>query len=203
MTTKRSKRWNGDLDSLSLDFLKEVMEKMKSYGDRVQFELPSKAARPNYQVISSTNRKMAFDARHLILRLNENGNVGDELSPVFSIEAIKSAMLNSGKPARGTRNGVARRAAPPTRSADDYSEDDDDSSDYERTTGMSPRRSATSAPAPDVDAVEREKYAYFKANREAFPEGITKYSQEISALMRAGASAEDAFEQVIKENFQF
>ncbi|MBB5213539.1 hypothetical protein [Parapusillimonas granuli] len=203
MTTKRSKRWNGDLDSLSPDFLKEVLEKMQSYGDRIQFELPNKAARPNYQVIGPTDRKMAFDDRHLILRLNENGNVGDELTPVYSLETIRAAMLGAGKPARAARTarGAARRVA----SAGPARDTDDDAglSDLERLTGVSMRRSAAAAPAADVDAIEREKYAYYKANRDAFPDGITKYSQEISALMRAGVPVEDAFEQVIKENFQF
>ncbi|NYT81149.1 hypothetical protein H0A70_06545 [Alcaligenaceae bacterium] len=201
MTTKRSKRWNGDLDSLSPDFLKEVLEKMQSYGDRVQFELPTKAARPNYQVINPTNRKMAFDDRHLILRLNENGDVSDQLTTIYSLDTIKAAMIDNGKPARSSRanrSGTTRRVAGAAGDADDT-----DLTDLERLTGVSLRRSVAPPPVADVDTIEREKYAYYKANRDAFPDGITKYSQDISALMRAGVSAEDAFEQVIKENFQF
>src|SRR5690606_33054419 len=90
LNTKRSKRWNGSLDTLTPEFLKEVIEKMQSYGDRVQFELPGKPPRPNYQVINATGRKMGFADRHLLLRLNENGDISDNLTTIFSLDSIKN-----------------------------------------------------------------------------------------------------------------
>ncbi|UYO94868.1 hypothetical protein [Pollutimonas sp. M17] len=180
MSTKRSKRWNGELDSLAPEFLKEVLGKMEAYGDRVQFEQPNKSARPNYQVISTSNRKMGFDSKHLLLRLNEDGNVGEQLTSEFSLEAIRTAMNGGGKKPAGSRaSTVVRRSG--------------------ASGGAS--RSAPAAAAAAVDEVERDKYAYFKANREYLPEGITRYSQQISDLMRNGMSAENAFEAIIKQNF--
>lgn len=180
MSTKRSKRWNGELDSLAPEFLKEVLGKMEAYGDRVQFEQPNKSPRPNYQVISSSNRKMGFDDKHLLLRLNEEGNVGEHLSPEFSLDAIKAAMSGAGrKPAGGRTSTAARRPS---------------------TSGAA-RGAPVTAAAAAADEVERDKYAYFKANREYLPEGIAQYSQQISELMRGGMSAENAFEAIVKQNF--
>jgi hypothetical protein len=181
LSTKRSKRWNGELDSLAPEFLKEVLGKMEAYGDRVQFEQPNRAPRPNYQVISPSNRKMGFDDKHLLLRLNEDGNVGDHLSPEYSLDAIRAAMNGGGKkPARSRTTTVARR---PTAS------------------GGVTRSAPVSAAAAAADELEREKYAYFKANREFLPDGITRYSQQISELMQTGMTAENAFDAVIKQHF--
>lgn len=179
LTTKRSKRWNGSLDSLTPEFLKEVIEKMQSYGDRVQFDLPGKPPRPNYQVINSADRKMGFDDRHLLLRLNENGNISDNLTTVFSLESIKT-VLNGGGKSAASRSRVARVSS----------------------AGTGVRRSAAPVAAPVVDTLEREKYEYFKSNRDMLPEGIAKFSQDISELMKSGASAEDAFAKIIKQHFQ-
>src|SRR5690606_26021405 len=155
----------------------EVIEKMQSYGDRVQFESPGAKRRgPYYQIINARDMKMGFDDRHLLLRLNADGNIADELSPVFTLDALKAAQL-------GTARKPASRSSP---------------------RGASPaRRTGTSreAPATPVDTVEQDKYAYFKSHRDYLPEGITKYSQEISELMRKGIPAEQAFDTVIKAHF--
>ncbi|MCC2595216.1 hypothetical protein LKR43_02575 [Pusillimonas sp. MFBS29] len=181
MATTRSKRWNGELSSLSPDFLKEVIEKMDSYGDRIQFEMPHKKNRvPAYQVINARDLKMGFDCRHLLMRLNENGNVSDEMSTVYSLQTIKATLANDG------RKTVSRSAGSSTRSSTPRS--------------SSPR--APSAPAVPVDTVEQDKYAYFKENRDYLPDGIARYSQDISQLMRGGMSAEQAFDAIIKAHFQ-
>jgi hypothetical protein len=180
LNTKRNRRWNGNLETLGTDFLKDVIEKMESYGDQVQFELPGKAQRPHYQVITSAGRKMGFDSKNLLLRLNENGNISDDLSSVFSIDAVKAA-------ARGQSSRTT--AARSTSSTGATSRG---------TSGAS--RSAAVAAQP-VDTVEHEKYAYFKAHREALPEGIQKHSARISELMRDGMSAQAAFEAVIEQHF--
>lgn len=177
MNTKRSKRWNGNLDSLSADFLKDVIEKMESYGANVQFELPGNAQRPNYQVINNAGKKMAFDKKNLLMSLNSDGNVSDTLSSVFTLEAIKTAMKGGGaKPiarARATRPSTSGTAS----------------------------RSSYAPVAQVVDTVEHDKYAYFKANRDFLPDGIQKHSADISALMKSGKSAEEAFKQIIEQHF--
>ncbi|RTZ42568.1 hypothetical protein EKL30_12800 [Candidimonas sp. SYP-B2681] len=182
MNTKRSKRWNGNLDSLSADFLKDVIEKMESYGPNVQFEMPGNAQRPNYQVINKAGKKMAFDKKNLLMSLNSDGNVSDTLSAVFSLEAVKTVMKGG-----GAKTAARARVSRPSTGAASVS-------------GGSTRSSYT-APAPVVDTVEHEKYAYFKANRETLPEGIQKYSAVISDLMRTGKSAEAAFEEIIALHF--
>lgn len=178
MTTKRSKRWNGDLNTLSSDFLKDVIEKMQAYGDRVQFELPEKATGklPCYQVINTTERRMGFDARHLILRLEYDGNVSERLSTTFTLAAINAAM-----------NGTARKTAVRTAS----------------TTARARTGTTRSVPAAVLaaDAIENEKYTYFKNNRGNLPEEITQHSAQISKLMQEGLTAENAFQAVIKQHF--
>ena len=176
MSTSRTKRWNGTLESLSADFLKDVVERMESYGDRVQFELPGHGKRPIYQVIGRSERKMGFDGKHLLLRLNGTGNVAETLSSVFPIEAVREAI--AGK--RSPRNGTASRTP--------------------AGNGTTVRRRAA-APATPVDTVEQDKYAYYRSHRDALPEGISQYANEISQLMRSGKSAEEAFRQIVEEHY--
>lgn len=171
MSTKRSKRWDGSLDSLSTDFLKQVIEKMHAYGDRVQFEMVTRGAGPAYQVINPRDRKMGFDSNHLLLKLNEDGHVGEEMSEVFAMSAVQAAA-----------EGLTTRTT-------------------SRTRAGAPRAAKAAAPVVAVDVVEQEKYAYFKANRDALPDDIHRHAQAISQKMRAGMSAEMAFETVIKDKY--
>ena len=179
MNTKRAKRWDGTLDTLTKDYLKDVMEKMEAYGDRVQFEWPGKGPRPNYQVINPAGRTMAFDKKNLLLPRDTEVDFVNNGSHVFSLDAIKAAA-----------SGTIRKSVTRTRVAG-------------TGTATSRRTSSpgASAPEPEVDTVERDKYAYFKANRETLPEDIAKHSQSISELMRNGMSAEQAFDEIIKQHF--
>jgi len=175
LSTTRSKRWNGTLESLSADYLKDVMERMESYGDRVQFELPGHSKRPIYQVIGRGERKMGFDGKHLLLRLNDSGNVADSLSPVYTLEAVQAAISGKRSPRRSTNRDSANSSGSPVR-----------------------RRAA---PAVAVDTVEQDKYAYYRAHRDNLPEDIAQYAGEISQLMRAGKSAEEAFTQIVSQYY--
>lgn len=176
MSTTRTKRWNGTLESLSADYLKDVMERMESYGDQVQFELPGHGKHPIYQVVGRSERKMGFDGKHLLLRLNESGNVADTLSPVFSLDDVRSAIAGR----RATRSGATARAS---------------------AAGNGAVRRRVAAPAAVVDTVEEDKYAYYRAHRDELPEGISQHANEISTLMRAGKSAEDAFKQIVEQYY--
>lgn len=177
MSTSRNKRWNGTLESLSSDFLKGVVERMESYGDRVQFELPGHGKHPIYQIIGRSERKMGFDGKHLLLRLNESGNVAETLSAEFSLVAVRDA-------------SAGRRAARSTASTRGVA-----------GSGASTARRRTVAPAAITDTVEQDKYAYFRAHRDELPEDISQYASEISMLMRAGKSAEEAFRQIVEERY--
>ncbi|MCQ9615363.1 hypothetical protein L1889_00375 [Paenalcaligenes niemegkensis] len=171
MATRRSTRWNGELGSLAPEFLKDVVERMESYGDRVQFQFPGHAKRPNYQVLNARGFKMAFDSKNLLMPLNENGNVSDDLSKEFSLDAVKQAIS----------------APPPVKRAPRSS------------TGGATRSRAAARPA--VDPIEVEKYNYFKGHREFLPNGIQEYSAQISELMQSGMSAEEAFNQIVETHF--
>ncbi len=150
------------------------MERMESYGDRVQFEMPGHSKRPIYQVIGRGERKMGFDGKHLLLRPNESGDVADTLSPIYSLEAVRNAIAGKRSP----------RSASGTRS----------------TSSGGTRRRADAAPVA-VDTVEQEKYAYFRAHRSELPEDISQYANEISQLMRAGKTAEEAFGHIVAEYY--
>lgn len=177
LSTTRTKRWNGTLESLSADYLKEVIERMESYGDQVQFELPGHSKHPVYHVIGRGGRKMGFDGKHFLLHLNEAGNVAETLSPVYSLDAVRDAI--AGK--RSPRKTSASRAS--------------------AAGSSSSTRRRAAAPAPVVDTVEQEKYAYYRANRADLPEDISQYAGEISQLMRAGKSAEEAFKHVVAQYY--
>ena len=115
MTTRRSKRWDGNLSSLSVSYLQEVAEKIQTYGVSVQFELPGHAKTPIYQVITKSGLKMGFDGKHLLHSLNENGNISDSLSAEFSLESVQQSMI--APPPKATRARKSSSSAPKTASA--------------------------------------------------------------------------------------
>jgi hypothetical protein len=160
----------------------DIIERMQSYGDRVQFDLPGKGQRPNYQVINTAGKKIAFDSKSFLLKPNENGDVSDNLSAIFTLAQIKAAKTYSGIKVSSPRARSSTSAGSGTRS----------------NAGAS--RSAP-APAKVVDTIDADKYLYFKNNRDMLPEGIQKYSDQVGQLMRTGMSAEEAFEEVIKQHF--
>ena len=167
LTTRRAKRWNGELSSLSVDYLKEVLEKMQAYGVAVQFEFPGHAKMPIYQVINHRGYKMGFDGKHLLHSLNENGNISDQLSAEFSIEQVQQAML-------------APVAAPRAR----------------KSAGTRARKQA------QPEQIEVDKYNYFRENRDWLPDDIQYYSDDISAMMRSGMTAEQAFGSILDEHYE-
>ncbi|GAA4015198.1 hypothetical protein [Actimicrobium antarcticum] len=110
MTTTRSKRWNGKIDTLTTDFLNDVMAQMAAYGDRVQFALSTPGARPNYQVLNSSDKKMAFDSNHHLLHPKDDEFEGSNATVVYSLEKIQAASANVGKTSnvkRTVRNTAA------------------------------------------------------------------------------------------------
>lgn len=171
MTTRRSKRWNGDLSSLSVSYLKEVAEKIQTYGLSVQFEFPGHGKTPIYQIINQSGRKMGFDGKHLLHSLNENGNISDSLSAEFSLEEVQQSI--TAPPPKITR---ARK----------------------NSSGGAVRKTASAMAA---EQIEIDKYNYFRANREQLPAGIQKYADDISTLMSKGMSADEAFTTIIDKYF--
>lgn len=167
LTTRRAKRWDGELSSLSVDYLKEVLEKMQAYGKTVQFEFPGHAKTPIYQVINHRGFKMGFDGKHLLHSLNENGNISDQLSAEFTLEEVEQAM-------------VAPVVAPKAR----------------KSAGTRARKQA------QPEQVEIDKYNYFRENRDWLPDDIQYYSDEISAMMRNGMNAEQAFGSILDQYYE-
>src|SRR5690606_28517558 len=104
---------------------------------------------------------------------NESGDVSDTLSAIFTLDAVQAAVAGKRAP---------RSAAKTTRSSSG--------------NGVVRRRVAAVA-----DTVEQDKYAYFRAHRDELPEDVVQYASEISMLMRAGKSAEDAFKQIIEQHY--
>lgn len=175
LNTTRNKRWNGKIDTLKPDYLAGVIGQMEAYGDRVQFSLLSPGQRPNYQVINTAGKKMAFDSNNHLLHPQEHEFVSPNATGVFTLDQIKTAMAGGGRsstPVRATRSSVGSSSGAP------------------RTAAARAR-----------DQIDIEKYEYFKANRQALPEGINEYSNQITDLMKKGMQAKDAFDEVIKLNF--
>ncbi|RJG04162.1 hypothetical protein D3878_01495 [Noviherbaspirillum sedimenti] len=173
MTTTKNKRWNGKIETLKGDYLKDVIRQMETYGDRVQFTLGGSAQGPNYQVINSAGKKMAFDNNHHLLHPQDNEFTGSNATGVITLDQVKTALAGGGKASGTTRVGGVGSG--------------------------SSRSSAAAVKAKDL--VDTEKYAYFKNNRQMLPRGIEAHSDEITELMKKGMSAEEAFSEIVKRHF--
>ncbi len=172
LNSPKSKRWNGNFDSLPVDYLKDVMAKMIDYGDRVQFSLTSGGPQPSYQVINALDKKMAFDRNHHLLSPQADEFAGANGSALFTLDQVKANIAgvkaDSGPGKRATR--VVRAGS--------------------RTTAVKLQEQFAS-----------ERYEYFRNNRQALPPAISEHSAEITELMAKGKSVEDAFGEVVKKYF--
>jgi hypothetical protein len=175
LVTTRSKRWNGNFDSLPADYLKSVMEKMHDYGDRVQFSLMSGGPQPSYQVENAVGKKMAFDRNHHLLNPQDDEFVGVNASAVFTLDQVKAAIAGV-RPAAASRTARAPRAAAGTGST--------------RTTA-----------AQLNEQFAAQRYEYFRNNRTTLPAAISTHSDEITELMKNGKPVEEAFNEVVKKYF--
>ncbi len=100
MNTAKSKRWNGKIETLTAEYLNRVLEQMLAYGDRVQFAL-SGNARPQYQVINTSDKKMTFDGEHLLT--SDTAAFAAKLtSAIYTLEQIEATMNGVGKKAAST-----------------------------------------------------------------------------------------------------
>jgi hypothetical protein len=173
LKTTRSKRWNGEIGTLSADYLNDVMKQMAAYGDRVQFVLTGTGQRPSYQVINTVGKKMAFDSNNHLFHPEADEFVGSNASGIFTLDQIKSAIAGG-----ATRAGTGTRVS---------------------RVGSGGRGSTAAARAKEL--IDTEKYAYFKNNRQTLPPAIGEHSEEITELMAKGMSVEEAFGDVIKRHF--
>jgi hypothetical protein len=173
LNTAKTKRWNGKIETLSVEYLKRVMDQMLAYGDRVQFALTRGGQRPHYQVINTSDKKIPFDSNHLLTPGTDDFIPGTT-SPVYTLEKVEAAMKGVGTKTVSTRSAGGSRSS-------------------SGGTGV-PRTSA----AQKLAVIDAEKYEYFKQNRSTMPEEISKHSQEITALMLNGMPVADAFAKAIE-----
>lgn len=171
----RTKRWNGKFDSLPVDYLTAILEKMADYGDRVQFSLSSSGPQPSYQIVNTLDKKMAFDRNHHLLSLQGDEFAGANASAIFTLDQIKAIISGTGV-SSATKTRTARVV---------------------RATGGGTR--TTAAKLNEQFAAQR--YEYFKNNRQSLPSAISEHSSEITALMMQGKSVEEAFGEVVKKYF--
>jgi hypothetical protein len=176
LTTTRTKRWNGHIETLKADYLKEVVAQMDAYGDRVQLALSGPGQRPNYQVINQAGKKMAFDGNHHLLSGAEEIFTPGNVSDVFTTEQVKTIV--AGGAVRTTTGRVARAG-----------------------TGVARGTRNTAAVVKAKDLIDTEKYNYFKNNRETLPATIGEHAMQITDLMKDGKSAEEAFGEVLKLHY--
>lgn len=159
------------MDTLTVEYLNGAVAQMMSYGERVQFSLIS-GQTPNYQVINTFDKKMAFNGNHHLTHPQEDEFAGSNATPVFTLEQIKARIA-----------GVGIKKTASTRTA--------------RVSS----RSSSPAAAKVGDLIDVQKYEYFKNNVQKLPEGIRAYSQEVSNLMKNGMSAEAAFGEIVQQYF--
>jgi hypothetical protein len=108
LTTTRSKRWNGKLETLAADFIAGVLAQMETYGGRVQFALSTPGARPNYQVLNDADKKMAFDANHHLLQPQAAEFEGSNATAILTLEDIRA--IGTAKPKAKSAAKSGKRA---------------------------------------------------------------------------------------------
>jgi len=170
---KRMKRWNGDLTKLSTIYLENVIDKMVSYGESVQFSVSGTVDGPNYQVINESGKKISFDSNHLLTHTDAIEFTSKNSVAVYSLDEVKSLLIKTTTPAVKVSAPKARRA-----------------------TGATPRGGSALAKAREQIAIQ--KYEYYKSNRATLPSDIRDHSEEITRMMEGGMSAESAFNEAIK-----
>lgn len=173
----RSKRWNGNVDSLSVEFLKDVMAKMADYGDRVQFSLVTGGPTPSYQVTNTLGKTMAFDGNHHLLKPEGHEFAGANATSTYTMEQVKAALVGI---------GLGGRSTPASRSS--------------RVVRASSTGTRTTA-AKLEEQFAAQRYEYYRNNRQMLPATISQHTEEITQLMKQGKSAEDAFGEVLKKYF--
>lgn len=151
------------------------MDKMADYGGRVQFSLVGGGPEPSYQLTNDSGRTMAFDRNHHLLRPEDHEFAGANATSQFTLEQVKAM-------ASGARIGTT--AAPKTA----------------RVVRAGSTGTRISAAKLD-EQFAAQRYEYYRANRQSLPAAITEHTQEITELMRAGKSAEEAFGEVLKKYF--
>lgn len=112
MTTTRSKRWNGKLETLAADFIGVVLTQMETYGNRVQFALGTPGPRPNYQVLNEADKRMAFDANHHLLQPQPTEFEGSNATAILTLDTIRA--IGTAKPraaAKSTKRAVRTTTA--------------------------------------------------------------------------------------------
>jgi len=151
------------------------MEKMTSYGDRVQFSLISSGPEPSYQIINTLGKTMAFDRNHHLLRPENDEFVGANATRIFTMDQVKAGI-----------SGIGASSRPASRSAR-----------VVRSGSATPR--TTAARLEEQFAAQR--YEYFRTHRQSLPPAITEHTEEITQLMKQGKSVEDAFNEVVSKYF--
>ena len=126
---------------------------------------------PSYQVEGMGGRTMAFDGRHILLKAKPGDFTGERGSQVYTLQQIET-LASGGKLA-------------PERAL----------------THLSSTPRAGTQASRTLDALNAEKYAYYKENRESLPKDISKHSDEVTEAMKNGLSAQDAFAQVVAKHY--
>lgn len=180
LSSSKTKRWHGNVEAIKPEFLNGVVGQMTSYGERVRFSLFGSVQKPHYEVINEFDKKMAFDGNHHLHRAEDEEFGAGNVTAVFTLDQVKR-LIAAGGSTRSSTPRAARTTAARSSSA----------------AGARPMTAAARA----REAIDAEKYAYYKANREMLPEGINQYSDQISALMLKGMSAEQAFGEVLEQHF--
>jgi hypothetical protein len=175
LASRKPKRWDGKVDALPVDYLKGMLDKMQDYGDQVQFSLLS-GPLPNYQLINSFEKKMAFDCNHHLLRSHEEDFSAANATSFFSKDQVE-AMIRGVRMTGGEKAKAVRAV---------------------RTGGTATRTTVRQL----EDQFAAERYEYFRTHRATLPPAIAEHSAEIIALMKQGKSAEEAFSAVIEKYYR-
>lgn len=153
------------------------MEKMASYGDRVQFSLLS-GPLPSYQVMNALGKTMAFDRNHHLLHPQGEEFVGVNATQVYSLDQVKAAI--DGIAAASAKGGRTVRVA---------------------KAGSPGAGGGKTAAQRLNEQLAAQRYEYFRNNRQSLPPTISEHSDEITDLMKTGRPVEEAFAEVLRKYY--
>jgi hypothetical protein len=174
LVSRKSKRWHGKVNDLPVDYLNGVLEKMKDYGDQLQFSLCT-GPLPSYQLINSFGKKMAFDCNHHLLRSQEEDFSAANVTPIFSMDQV-NALIS------GIRMGEEKKTKTVR---------------ITRTGNAGTRTTVRQV----EDQFATARYEYFRAHRATLPPEIAEHSDEIATLMKQGKPVEEAFAAIVEKYY--
>lgn len=157
---------------------------MQTYGNLAQFSKNGNAEGPNYQVINTAGKKIAFDSNNLLIQPDDNEFLGSTYAALYSLEQVQALLDKFNAPVKAAVKKTTTRTPRAAKPA------------VAKPATRSPRGGVAAQRAQELLA--NQKYEYYKLHRATLPPDIREHSEVITRLMEQGVSVEEAFAEAVK-----